>query len=199
MESIKYSAENHDACVQWVESRGGCIRATEPWGPLYVWRRSGDTLKLAASLRPGQFIRAEVGGGFRVESPPLQPSPPEELVTSPTGGQKGRKPAQHGSLDPVALTTLAEVSGFGTRKYARHNYLRGYDWSLSYDALHRHLNAFWSGEDRDPESGLAHAAHAAWHALALVSFLERGIGTDDRPPSAGSRTTGPAASLEGRD
>ena len=24
--------------------------------------------------------------------------------------------------------------------------------------------------------------HAAWHCLALLSFLVRGLGTDDRPP-----------------
>lgn len=104
----------------------------------------------------------------------------EVRVTSATGGEKGQKDAQASTLDAVALLSLAEVSGFGARKYARHNYLKGYDWSLSLDALHRHLWAFQAGEDRDAESGLPHMAHAAWHALALVSFQLRGLGVDDR-------------------
>ena len=44
------------------------------------------------------------------------------------------------------------------------------------------LLAFLDGEDRDPESGLLHTAHIAWHGLALTAFLLRGVGTDDRAP-----------------
>jgi hypothetical protein len=69
----------------------------------------------------------------------------------------------------------------GAEKYDRYNYLKGYDWHLSYDAAQRHAQAFWSGEDLDEESGLPHTAHAAWHFNALTSFLVRGRGTDDRP------------------
>lgn len=102
-------------------------------------------------------------------------------MTSGTGGRKGKKLAQLSSLDPAALYTLAEVSGMGAQKYAAHNYLKGYDWSLSFDALQRHLLLFWAGENHDQESGQPHVAHAAWHCLALLSFVQRSIGTDDRP------------------
>ncbi|WP_394615913.1 dATP/dGTP diphosphohydrolase domain-containing protein [Lentzea sp. JNUCC 0626] len=105
----------------------------------------------------------------------------EEIrVTSETGGEKGKKLAQVSSLDPKALLVLAEVSGWGATKYSAHNFLRGYLWSLSFDAAMRHLLKFWGGEELDPESGLPHLGHAAWHCLAMISFLERGIGTDDR-------------------
>lgn len=110
----------------------------------------------------------------------------ETRVTSETGGQKGQKLAQLSSLDPHALVALAEVSGLGAQKYAAHNFLRGYDWSLSFDAAQRHLLAFWGGENHDPESQQLHLAHAAWHCLAMISFVERGIGTDDRPPATGA-------------
>jgi hypothetical protein len=100
-----------------------------------------------------------------------------------TGGQKGAKLTQLGALDPVALIQLARVAGMGANKYSAHNFLRGYDYSLSFNALMRHALLFWAGEDRDSESGLPHMAHVAWMALSLVSFLERGIGTDDRPPA----------------
>ena len=108
-------------------------------------------------------------------------NPGEEIrVTSDTGGSKGMKAAQASALDPVALWKLAEVAGMGAQKYSAHNYLAGYRWSLSVDALQRHVWLHQSGEDVDSESGLPHMAHAAWHALALVSFMERGLGDDDR-------------------
>lgn len=103
------------------------------------------------------------------------------VVDPNTGGEKGRKNCELGFIDPVALWELGKVAATGAVKYAKFNFLKGYDWSLSYNALHRHLMAFWRGEDRDPETGHLHIAHAAWHCLALVSFILRGRGTDDRP------------------
>jgi hypothetical protein len=105
----------------------------------------------------------------------------EVRITDPnTGGQKGQKSAQLAALDPRSLLEVAEVAGYGTSKYARFNFVRGYAWSLSLDAVFRHLLAFANGEDRDPETGYLHVAHAAWHCLALCTFFLRKRGTDDR-------------------
>jgi hypothetical protein len=105
----------------------------------------------------------------------------EVRVTDPTtGGQKGQKLCQLGAIDPFALVELGRVAGFGASKYARFNFAKGYAWSLSLDALFRHLLAWAGGQDRDPESGLHHMAHAAWHCCALLTFILRGRGTDDR-------------------
>jgi hypothetical protein len=102
-------------------------------------------------------------------------------ITDPkSGGQKEQKSAQLSTIDPLSVMEVAKVGGFGASKYARYNYARGYKWSLSYDALQRHLNAWWAGEDDDSESGLSHLAHAAWHCLALLTFIMRKKGTDDR-------------------
>jgi hypothetical protein len=106
----------------------------------------------------------------------------EVRVTSATGGQKGQKDMRLGGADPWAMDELARIYGFGEQKYDRFNYLKGYDWSLSIDALKRHLSAFERREDRDEESGLLHTAHVAWHGLALTSFVLREVGTDDRAP-----------------
>ena len=100
-----------------------------------------------------------------------------------TGGQKGAKATQIGALDPVALMELGRIAGMGANKYSAFNYLKGFDWSLAYNAMMRHANLFWAGEDRDVESSLPHIAHAAWMAMALLSFYLRGLGTDDRPPA----------------
>lgn len=105
----------------------------------------------------------------------------EVRITDPeTGGQKGSKLPQLGAIEPMAILEVAKIAGFGAQKYDRYNYLKGYRWSLSYDALQRHLLLFWSGEDRDDESGLYHLGHAAWHCLALLSFTLFKRGTDDR-------------------
>ncbi len=105
----------------------------------------------------------------------------ETRVTDPnTGGQKGSKLAQFGALDPDALIKVAEVAGFGATKYERLNYLRGFNWSLAYDALQRHIHEFWSGREIDEESGLPHTAHAAWQCLCLLSFSLHELGNDDR-------------------
>lgn len=116
----------------------------------------------------------------------LPPSPDDRdeygatRVTSETGGQKGQKDQRMGLIPPEFLLSLSEVYGMGAKKYDDHNYLKGYDWSLSIDALLRHLMAFQSGEDTDPESGLPHILHVAWHCATLFMFGEHDLGTDDR-------------------
>lgn len=105
------------------------------------------------------------------------------IVDPVTGGAKGSKLAQLGALDPYALMDVAKVAGFGSTKYERYNFAKGYRWSLSFDAMQRHLLAFWGGEDMDPESNLPHLAHGSWHGLALLTFASRKLGTDDRFPA----------------
>jgi hypothetical protein len=108
------------------------------------------------------------------------------VTDTKTGGQKGSKLPQLGAIEAQAILELARVAGMGAEKYSRHNFLKGFAWSLSSDALDRHLLWWKSGEDLDSESGLHHLAHAAWHCLALISFHIHGLGTDDRwkAPSA---------------
>jgi hypothetical protein len=85
-------------------------------------------------------------------------------------------------LPPAALTELVRVYTYGLAKgYPARNWEAGMEWSRPFAALMRHAWAFWAGEDLDPESGLPHMAHAAWNALALVEYLLKGKGQDDRP------------------
>ncbi len=87
-----------------------------------------------------------------------------------TGGEKGSKLPQLFWAPPDALLELAKVYGYGAEKYAPNNFRKGYNWSLSYNSLLRHVLASEAGEDIDPESGLLHLAQACWHALTLIQF-----------------------------
>jgi hypothetical protein len=95
----------------------------------------------------------------------------ERVVTDPTtGGRKGKKPEEYALIPVGALAEIAKVYGFGARKYEPNNWRKGYAWSLSYSAMQRHLNAFWGGEETDPESKLPHLAHAAFHMMSLLTW-----------------------------
>lgn len=108
--------------------------------------------------------------------------PDETRLTDPsTGAQKGRKLARFALLPWDALWKVAEHFGWGASKYDDRNWERGYPWSWSADALGRHFAAWWQGEDVDAESGSLHITAVAWHALVLIVFQIRSLGTDDRP------------------
>ncbi len=105
------------------------------------------------------------------------------VVNETTGGEKGSKLQRFDLLPVGPLTQLAEHFGRGARKYEDRNWERGYNWSLSYAALLRHLMAFWDGEDIDAETGSPHIIAVAWHALALAEFARTHPALDDRPGS----------------
>lgn len=79
------------------------------------------------------------------------------------------------------------------------NWELGYDWALSYAALSRHLNQFWGGESFDPETGRHHLSAVIFHAMALMEFERRGIGTDTRSGGRASGADGTVRALRGID
>ncbi len=79
-----------------------------------------------------------------------------------------------------AMKALAEVLTFGARKYAPWNWSKGFNWSRLYGAQQRHMTEFWSGQDRDPETGLLHLAHALCCNVFLLCHQMYALGTDDR-------------------
>lgn len=83
-------------------------------------------------------------------------------------------------LDPGFLLDVARVLTFGADKYGAHNWRGGIDASRLYAAIQRHLNAFWSGQDTDPETGLSHLAHAACGLMFLHWTVANRPERDDR-------------------
>ena len=84
-------------------------------------------------------------------------------------------------IPPELDHAYAEVATMGAKKYAPRNWEKGMDWMTMIASLKRHLNAWERGEDLDPESQLNHMKHVLWNAGSLVAYIERNIGTDDRP------------------
>lgn len=83
-------------------------------------------------------------------------------------------------LDPGVLLEVAEVLRLGAEKYDAHNWRAGSAWSRYYGAALRHLLAFWSGEDNDPETGRPHLAHALCCLMFLAVYERESLGEDDR-------------------
>lgn len=85
-----------------------------------------------------------------------------------------------GLLPWPALKEIAKVLDFGRKKYSAHNWRGGFLWSRLYDACQRHLWAWNEGEDKDPETGLTHLAHAGCCIMFLLTHELLGLGEDDR-------------------
>lgn len=85
------------------------------------------------------------------------------------------------SLIPLeALKELNRTYQYGIKKYSRDNWRKGMEYHRIYDAIQRHLMAFWEGENNDSESGLNHLAHAAWGCFTLMEYQRTRVGMDDR-------------------
>lgn len=73
-----------------------------------------------------------------------------------------------------ALTAVVEVGTFGAHKYSRSGWIHVPDGINRYgEAKQRHWLKEKAGEAYDPDSGLLHAAHEAWNALARLDLILR--------------------------
>lgn len=103
------------------------------------------------------------------------------VVNATTGGAKGIKIHRYDLIPAAPLREVARLYGEGAKKYAERNWELGYDWSLSFGALNRHLWQFWSGEEFDSETKCSHLASVVFHALALMEFEDTHPELDNRP------------------
>ena len=84
-------------------------------------------------------------------------------------------------LVPISsLNALARVLTYGAQKYDSDNWRRGFNYSVPYACLMRHLTAWQDGEDLDPESGLSHLDHAIANLAMLIEFERECPHLDDR-------------------
>lgn len=124
-----------------------------------------------------------------------KPTNPKDLIGS------GKIPLH---LWPTTATVMGSMGLLdGMLKYGRSNYRAiGVRASIYYDAASRHLNAWFEGEEVDPDSGLPHMAHALACLAIIVDAQAAGKLTDDRCTPGGYRAlvdemTGHVSRLKG--
>lgn len=104
-----------------------------------------------------------------------EPQPVPQAAPQPAGGVKydAGKPRYGLVLGgfPRALERVVQVGTFGANKYSDDGWLSVDDGHARYtDAMLRHHFAEAGGEELDGESGMLHAAHRAWNALAVLEL-----------------------------
>lgn len=111
-------------------------------------------------------------------------SKPDKKDTNPKDAIGCKKPP----LSVVPMNVVFEIGLAmmeGMLKYGRHNYrVSGVRASIYFDALMRHIGAWWEGEDLDPDSGLNHVTKAIACLVVLRDAMMQGKLADDRPPRA---------------
>jgi len=80
----------------------------------------------------------------------------------------------------ASVGEIADVLAHGADKYTNNNWCRGTNWGRYFSALCRHVFAWWRGEDKDPETGFSHLAHAGCCLIFLMEYQRNNWGTDDR-------------------
>ena len=111
-------------------------------------------------------------------------------------GTKATNPKQAIGSDKLPFHLWPETASLmgtlglldGMLKYGRTNWRpAGVRASIYFDAIRRHMNAWFEGEDEDPDSGLPHFAHALASLAILVDAQAAGVLNDDRMIAGGYR------------
>lgn len=77
--------------------------------------------------------------------------------------------------------SYARVAEYGSRKYAPWNWAKGLPRVQLIGSLLRHTFAYLRGQEVDPETGLSHADHILWNAVALVHNIAHDLEDGRRP------------------
>lgn len=105
-----------------------------------------------------------------------KPSNPKDVV--------GVRKAPMSTVSAVVMAEIGVAMLEGATKYGRHNYrVVGVRASVYYDALMRHMQAWWEGEDVDPDSGMSHIVKAITTLVVLRDAMIMSNVEDDRPPA----------------
>lgn len=107
----------------------------------------------------------------------------EKLQVSDPKAAFGIKKVGVQFVPPVALVYLGMAFMDGARKYGAFNWRKTKVESSTYmGAAMRHMLAWYDGEDKDPDSGNPHIAHAMACMAMIADAQEGGYLEDNRPP-----------------
>lgn len=143
----------------------------------------------ATSLYPEEALRSDVQAPYFHKIQPGEglvevdgPDPNKQYFERADQNEGLRydtgKPKWH--LVPMHLLEgMVKVLEFGAQKYDDHNWRKGMAYSKITNSLQRHLNAWNSGENIDPESGLHHVDHILCNAMFLSGAIREFEGKHD--------------------
>jgi hypothetical protein len=87
---------------------------------------------------------------------------------------------QWSMIDFKSLEGMVRVLEMGARKYSKDNWKLGMPVTQVCESLMRHLFAYMSGEDTDPESGESHMSHVLVNAMFVEYIMKERSEFDDR-------------------
>lgn len=98
------------------------------------------------------------------------PKPFGEVSKSATGSLRFNEGKPEVSqVDPKFIMALADLMTASSKKYGKHNYALGQQYSTPFDSCMRHLMKFMQGENIDEESGKDHLIHAAANIMIMYT------------------------------
>jgi hypothetical protein len=134
-----------------------------------------------AYIDPRWYISSQpnriINPGFEVQQRPVdptsKPSNPKDLIGS------GKLPLHLWPTTATAMGCIGLLNGM--LKYGRSNFRAiGIRASIYYDALRRHIDAWFEGEEVDADDGVPHLAAALACLAIIVDAQAAGKFTDDR-------------------
>jgi hypothetical protein len=142
-----------------------------------AFARVADALKNAPQIEDFELVLQKREPSYNSTT---KPTNPKDMVGS------NKLPLHLWPETATALGCLGLLDGM--LKYGRSNYRAiGIRASIYVDAAKRHLNAWFEGEENDPDSGLPHFAHALACIAILVDAQAAGKLNDDRMVKGGYR------------
>lgn len=178
----------------WIEWGGGAC-PVDGESAVAVLLRGGPEGKLLAR----DFNWRHRGGpgdivAYRIVATPCPPHPAghpnaepdhpsDSKPSNPKDAIGDAKLALH-LVSPIVKCYQAIAHWLGNVKYGAWNYRAGGARASVYvSALHRHIDAWWEGQEVDPVDGTPHLANAMACIGILIDAKHSGKLTDDRPPS----------------
>lgn len=101
--------------------------------------------------------------------------------TNPKEAAGAKKPAIWSVMPRWVTLLVGRVMQTGAAKYGKFNYRETPIYASTYeDAIDRHIQLWFDGEDTDSESGVSHLAHVIACAVLLLDSQATGKLVDDR-------------------
>ena len=89
-------------------------------------------------------------------------------------------------IPPVAIFAMGQAMQSGADKYGAFNWRSTtVNASVYYNAVQRHLMAWWDGQESDPDTAASHLGHAMAGMALILDGQSLGVLNDDRPVKGG--------------